>query len=426
MSNVDHVSVNARPGGAEESSGAIFHFFSDLLKRAVRTEGERKPVGKVSDLVFRLADPFPEAVGIYMRFGWGRKPPQFVPWELVLRIEPDAIIVKPPTGDGDFPPFVDQMGWIMLEQHLMGRTILEIDGRKTQVVNDVHLLEAKGKLLLVHVDGSLNGILRRWGFRRMASQPDDLISWKFVQPFSVEDAVATDEVMLSVTRDEVKEMPGEDLADALEQLSGEEQNALFSALGSEKAAETLIEAEPRAQRQLIAHLRKERARGIFSEMSVVQIADIFSILPHDHQEEFLGVLPPDKATRVRAILSNREVRAGALMSADFLALPRKTTVGETLSVIRSTRREARGVAYLYVLESDGKTLAGVVNLWQVVLESDEVLLEDIMAAPVVTASPDDMRDDLAELFARYHFRMLPIVDADDRIVGVVRYEDIVK
>jgi len=98
----------------------------------------------VSDLVFRLAEPFPEAVGIYMRFAWGRKPPQFVPWDMVLRIDPDAVIVRAPANGTDFPPFVDQMGWIMLEQHLMGRTILDIDGRETEVVNDVHLLEAEG------------------------------------------------------------------------------------------------------------------------------------------------------------------------------------------------------------------------------------------------------------------------------------------
>src|SRR5579872_3114848 len=129
----------------------VFHFFSELLKRPVRTESTGKTIGRVSDLVFRLAEPFPEAVGIYVRFAWGRKPPQFVPWDMVVRIDPDAVIVRAPANGTDFPPFVDQLGWIMLEQHLMGRTILDIDGRETEVVNDVHLLEAEGKVLLMHV-----------------------------------------------------------------------------------------------------------------------------------------------------------------------------------------------------------------------------------------------------------------------------------
>ncbi len=398
-----------------------FYFFSELLNRPIRTETGEK-VGKLSDLVFRLAEPYPEAIGIYIRHLLGKKPPQFIPWDAVIRIEPDTIIVKPPPG-GEFPTFVDQKGWIMAEQHLMGRTILEIDGRRTQVVNDVHLLEGKGKVLLVHVDGSLNGILRRWGLQRLSWRPDDLISWKFVQPFSVEDAVATDEVTLSVTRDQLKELPGEDLADALEELSGEEQKALFSALDSEKAAETLVEAEPRAQRQVIANLRKERARGIFSEMSVAQIADIFSILPHDNQQELLAVLPQERAERVRSILSNREVMARELISSEFVALPAKTTVSEALAMIRSSAHEVREVSYVYVID-DRKTLAGVVDLRQLVLEKDDVPLENIMVSPVVTVNADDVRDDLLDLFDRYHYRMLPVLDSDDRILGVIRYQDI--
>ena len=65
---------------------------------------------------------------------------------------------------------------------------------------------------------------------------------------------------------------------------------MFSALDSEKAAETLMEAEPRAQRQIIANLRQERARTILSEMSVPQLADLFSVLPHDDMVELMALL----------------------------------------------------------------------------------------------------------------------------------------
>ena len=86
-------------------------------------------------------------------------------------------------------------------------------------------------------------------------------------------------------------MPSEDLADALEELSGKEQQAVFSVLDSEKAAETLMEAEPRAQRQIIANLRHERARTILGEMSVPQLADLFSVLPHDDKTRTLATAP---------------------------------------------------------------------------------------------------------------------------------------
>jgi magnesium transporter len=404
--------------------GARFLYFSELLKRPVCAGQIRNRLGKLSDLVFELKEPYPEAAGIFMEFGWG-KPTQFIAWDRVLKIDDDAIFVKLPE-EGPYPPFVDQKGWMLIEEHLMGRTILDLDGRRVEVVNDAHLLEAKGRLLLIHVDASVNGILRRWGLGGLRWFKDEPISWKVVQPLSVEDAVVTDRVSLSVTRSQLKELPGEDLADALEKLTGEQQEALFSALDSEKAAETLMEAEPRAQRQLIAGLRKERARNILSEMSVAQVSSLLTVLPHDDAEELLVLMPPDQSSRVRTILSERETLAASLVSSDFLAMPAETTVASAIAAIRASGKEPGAVSYVYVVKEDGHTLEGVVDLRQLVLSPDPTPLSEIMASPVVSAEADDLRDDLAEIFAKYHYRLLPVVDRQDRILGVIRYNDIMK
>ncbi len=402
-----------------------FLYFSELLKRPVCAGKIKDRIGKVSDLVFRLTEPYPEAVGIYMEYGWG-KPTQFVPWDRVIKIEDDAIFVKPAEGGGAYPPFVDQQGWIMLDEHLMGKTVLDMDGRRTEVVNDVHLLESRGRMLVVHVDISFNGFLRRWGLKRFHWVKDHLISWKYIQPLSVEDAVATDKVSLSITRRQIDELPGEDLADALEELSGEEQQALFSALEPEKAAETLIEAEPRAQRQIIANLRQERARTILSELSVPQVADLFSVLPHDDMTELMTLLPQEQAARITHILSEREATARALISTDFITFHRDVTVGRALDEIRRSGREPDTISYAYVVDGSGLTLVGVVDLRELVLAADHVVLGEIMASPVVAAEADDLKDDLAELFVKYHYRMIPVVDAQDQILGVIYYNDIMK
>ena len=231
-----------------------FLYFSELLNRPVCAGKIRNRVGRLTDLVFSLSEPYPEAVGVYVEHGWG-KPTEFIPWDRVVKIDDDAVFVQPPESGDKYPPFVDHPGWMLLNEHLMGKTILDMDGRRTEVVNDVHLLESKGRMIIVHVDISFNGFLRKWGLGWFRPIKDRFISWRYVQPLSLEDAVASDTLSLSITRDQVKELPSEDLADALEELSGEEQTAVFSLLDSEKAAETLMEAEPRAQRQIIANLR---------------------------------------------------------------------------------------------------------------------------------------------------------------------------
>jgi magnesium transporter len=402
-----------------------FLYFSGLLKKPVCAGKIKDRIGKLADLVFALKEPYPEAVGVYLEHGWG-KPTEFIPWGRVIKIEDDAVFVKPPENGESYPAFVDQPGWILVDKHLMGRTVLDMDGRRIEVVNDVHLLEARGRLLLVHVDTSFNGFMRRWGLGRFGWVKENLISWKYIQPLSVEDAVSTDKVSLSVTRRQLKELPSEDLADALEELSGQEQQALFSALDSEKAAETLVEAEPRAQRQLIANLRKERARTILSEMSVPQLADLFSVLPHDDMMELMGLLPAESALRIRTILSEREATARALMSSDYVAVKKEVQVGPLLNEIRRSGREHDVISYIYVVNDDGKTLVGVVDVRELVLAPDHSTMMELMASPVVSAEEDDVREDLTEIFAKYHFRMIPVVDSRDKMLGVIQYKDIMR
>jgi magnesium transporter len=404
--------------------GMHFLHFSQLLKRRVVAGSIRDRIGRVADLVFTQAEPFPEAAGIFIDHGWG-KPTEFVPWDKVVKIEDDAIFVQPAPG-GVYPPFVDQPGWIMVDTHLMGRTILDIDGRRIEVVNDVRFLESHGRLLLIDVDLSFNGFLRRWGLGRVTKATDRLVSWKYVQPLSLEDAIPTDRLKLSVTRSQLQDLPGEDLADALEELSGTEQQALFSALDPEKAAETLTEAEPRAQRQIIEDLTSDQSRAIFDKMTVLQLANLFASLPQEKMREVSAWLGPVRAKAVANLLTEREATAKDMVSSAFIARPGHTKVGDVLRDIRGTRHEPRTLSYLYVVAEEAPVLQGVVDLRDLVLAPDDSTLADIMISPVVAAQENDLRDDLEKMFEKYGFGMIPVVDDQDRLFGVIRYNDIMK
>ncbi len=416
------------PGaGAGADQTFRFLYYSELLKRPICAGKIRDRIGRLDDLVVSVGEPvpYPEAVGILVEHGWG-KPTELIPWGRVNRIDDDAIFVKPADDGGPYPPFVDQPGWMLLGRHLMGRTVLDTDGRRIEAVNDVHLLESGGRLAVVHVDTSFNGFLRRWGLGRFKLIKDSFISWKYVQPLSIEDAAQSDKVSLSVTRRQLQELPPEDLADALEELSGQEQVALFSALDSETAAETLSEAEPRAQRQLIAGMRKERAKTVLSEMSIPQLADLFSVLPHDQQTALMGLIPEIESQRVRAILAEREATAGALMSSDYVAVQKTTKAGEVLAQLRRSGREPRSLSYVYVLAGEENVLVVVVDLRELVQAPDDAEISTIMTSPVASADESLPRDDLEELLEKYRFRMLPVVDAKDHLRGVVYYREIVK
>ena len=399
-------------------------YFAHLLDRRIRLDQSNKKNGRLTDLVFRLTEPYPEAVGIYIEHGKGYSS-ELIPWERVVRIEPEAIFIKPNDAGGPYPKFADQKGWILLNEHLMGQTILDIDGRRTEVVNDVQLLFSKGRMIMVHVDISFNGFLRRWGLERFASTKNRMISWRFVQPLSVEDHTK-DVVTLSVAREQALDLPGEDLADALEVLSGDEQQAMFSALDPDKAAEVLVEAEPRARRQLIAFLGGEKARLVLAKLSVPQLADLFSNLSHEKVTELMRLLPANRATRIHAVMTNPEVLASALMSDRFLAFSKETRVSDVLATLRSTPCDRRNISYIYLVGDREKSLVGLVDLRDLVIAQPDASLGDLMIAPVVTVERDALREDLVDSFVKYQFRMLPVVDVHDHLLGIVRYKDLMK
>lgn len=400
-------------------------YFSRILRKPVRVAGEGRKLGPASDIAFALEEPFPRAVGVYIDHGWG-VPSEFVPWDRVVDLSHQGLIVKAPDSGLTYPPFLDQAGWILADKHLMGRTILDIDDRKTEVVNDVLLQAGEGGFHLAAVDASFNGFFRKWGLHRLTALiREDLIPWKFVQPLSLEDAIGSDRLQLSITKEQLHDLPKEDLADALEELTGQEQEALFSALEPTKAAETLTETEPRAQRQIIASLRQERAQNILARLSTPQLVDLLSVLPHEDAEEMLVLLPEERQRRIRALLSEREATATDFMSAEYLTVEPGATVAQARGLIRQSGLGPGGISYLYAVAPDGKLL-GAVDTRMLLVAEDQQRMEDLMASPAVAAEADDIREDLETLFGKYHFRMIPVVDPEDRILGIIRYNDIMR
>ena len=414
--NGNHATHNGHEGGR-------IMYFSRLFKKPVHVSGEGKRLGKVADIVFVLEEPAPRAVGVYLEHGWG-EPDEFVPWDRVVDLFRAGILVKAPDVGDHYPPFVDQPGWILADKHLMGRTVLDIDDRKIEVVNDVLLQRQDRHWRLVAVDTSLNGFLRKWRVPFLADVvQDDLIPWKFVQPLSLEDATRSETLQLSVARAQLQDLPKEDLADVLEELSGAQQTALFSALEAEKAADALHEAEPRAQRQIIANLEDERARTILASLSTPQLVDLLSVLPHDDQVGLLALLPDPRQEKVRGLLQEREARATDFMNEEFLIIAPGATVAEAKALIRTSGLDYHGISYLYVQGPAGPAL-GVVDARSILLATNATPMEELMVSPVVTADADDARKDLTALFSKYRFRMVPVVGADDRILGVVHYGDL--
>ena len=114
------------------------------------------------------------------------------------------------------------------------------------------------------------------------------------------------------------------------------------------------------------------------------------------------------------------------MSDRFLAFTPEAKAADVLHSLRNFAGDNRNISYLYIVAGEGKTLLGVVDLRDLVIAPENASLGELMISPVVTADQDCLREDLVALFAKYQFRMLPVVDAHDHLLGIVRYRDMLK
>ena len=409
-----------------ESKGARYLFLSEIINRKVQTK-DGVTVGKLKDIVIKDEPRYAEVTSLIVERSLGR-PSWNVPWSNVVDVTKEKTIIEEPP-EGKYPEIKHVGDQLLLGDKILDKRILDIEGFDVEVVYDIQLLFVERKLFVVGADVGRHAFLRRLGLGRAAkpllgnSSKEDIIPWRYVQPLPADLTGTKGDVKLNITREGLKDIPPEDLADILEELSHEERIRIFNALEDEIAADALEATEPRVQREILASTSTDRAAEIFEHLSPVQIADIISILPREDSEEFLKILKGDVASKVHLLLSRHDVSASALSMPCFLGFLGDLTVEETFARFRDEARGCDVTMYIYVVD-DQRHLRGVVDIKELLQADPKSRLEDIMTRNVITVAPTTMRGDIEALFRKYHFRAIPIVDDSEKIMGVIREKDV--
>jgi Mg/Co/Ni transporter MgtE len=236
-------------------------------------------------------------------------------------------------------------------------------------------------------------------------------------------------VKLNISREKIANIHPVDLADIMEELSTEERVAIMDILDTETAADTLEEAEPRVQRDLVASLRRDRVAERLQTMTPAQIADLLEILPRIDAEALRTTLPAETLVTVNDLLQMHEIKLSTIATGRFLALPENATVKTALSRFRRKKTRYDVIMYVYVTAEDG-TLKGVVDIRELIQNRSDARIGNIMTEQVVTLSPDSFGR-----CSRVHqvcFRALPMVDKDSQpprgrvVQGSVGYDTVKK
>jgi magnesium transporter len=254
--------------------------------------------------------------------------------------------------------------------------------------------------------------------RRAVRTPRDLARWlrslALKEPRRAEEYIADHATDWST----VAEASPEDAADILEALGEEAAGGLIAELEADHAAELFEELRDDLAASLLEELPERDAVGVLEEMAPDQAADLIAVIDPEVAERLLGAVAPEFADEVRSLLGHHPESAGGLMTTDIAALPVGLTVGEAMERIRNLHDEFEDLSYVYVVDDDSRLL-GVVSFRDLVFYRPGDGLDKAMVdQPVVVLATSD-RAEVADLVQRYHLFGIPVVDADNRLLGMV-------
>jgi magnesium transporter len=250
--------------------------------------------------------------------------------------------------------------------------------------------------------------------------PDQLISWKFVQPLS-----SPDLLRLNIAHNRLSQIHPADLADILEDLDIRQRTAVFQALDKETAAETLEETDPKIQVSLITDLNSAQASDIIEEMSLSEATDLLADLPKAKAEGILREMEKDIAEDFKELLAHPEKEAGGMMTTSFLSFRPNITVRQAMETIRKEGEDVDLLYYVYITDEEERLL-GVVTLRDLLLASQDAILTDIMDTRIISVKLDDNEETIADHFAKYGVTAIPVVDDGEKLQGTIMFKNLLE
>jgi magnesium transporter len=214
-----------------------------------------------------------------------------------------------------------------------------------------------------------------------------------------------------------------DLAEVFEQLDEDEQDQLIQLLDVPTTADLLEELDDDETLEAIEDLTPGRLADLLDEMEPDEAADILGDLPRAQAEVVLGQM--EDADEVRPLLGYPDETAGGLMTTSFVALRRQTTAEQAIQFIREVSPTSDIPYYLYVVDRLQK-LTGVIGFRELVIASPDTTMQEIMDPDVITVAVGVDQEEVARLMSRYSLAAIPVVDANERLVGVITHDDILE
>ena len=225
---------------------------------------------------------------------------------------------------------------------------------------------------------------------------------------------------------QTEEMHPADLADLAEALPEASVRAFLAALPRERAAEVLEYLDEELRTQVLEELTAQEAASIVAEMTPDERADALEELDEETADDILSELEPADKAATERLLEYDPYTAGGLMTTEFVSVDETLTIEEALRSVRAMARAGRREAMytIYTTDLDGR-LRGVMSLRELLAAPEGARVSELAWSEVVSVSPDTLQEEVSNLTSNYDLVAVPVVDPNNRLLGVVTVDDVI-
>ena len=213
-----------------------------------------------------------------------------------------------------------------------------------------------------------------------------------------------------------------DIAEAFGAVSDQSLPLVFRLLPKELAAETFVEMETEQQEILIRGFSDVELKAVVEELYVDDAVDLVEEMPANVVSRILAQADPDTRKMINNILKYPEDSAGSVMTTEMVELQGRMTAAEAIAHIRKVGVDKETINTCYITGRTHK-LKGVISIRSLILADPEALCQDLMTPTVVAVNTLEDQETVAQMFSKYNFNALPVVDGDDRLLGIVTMDD---
>jgi len=400
---------------------AVLHLSSLVGSPLVDGGGER--LGRVEDVIVRLdtGDELPPVTGLKARIG-GRQ--LFVPADRIAQLEQSA--ARTATTKLDLAQFERRPGEVLLRGDLLGRSVINVATARLVRVREVELVSREGTWRVAGIVPGLGAGIRRFlprAFRAHEREHAQFVPWSETEPFVAH--VPTSRLRLASRR--LARLHPTQIADLVEAASHDEGEEILRAVGHDKELEADVfeELDDEHQVEFLHQRSDEEIAGVLARMQSDDAADLLLEIDQDRRIPVLNLLPPAKQLKIKRLLGYNPSTAGGLMNPDFAALPADATISDALAQLRQSELAPAQLLTLWVIDARGH-LAGGVLASELLRAPDQAVVTSLIETAVPTVSPETELPEVARLMADFNLLAIPVIDGDEKPIGVVTVDDVIE